>query len=141
VFRQLQASLNGNGPCAVKKEVSPRLRSLADWDRMLESSRTRPALVFKHSTICGISSNVLAEVEEFLVQHQSVPFGIVHVVEDRSLSALIADRTGIRHESPQMIAIANELPIWHASHWSIDLNELERFLAYTAERRTRPTRT
>ena len=100
---------------------------------MLESSKTRTVLVFKHSPICDISSSVLDEVEEFLSQHRRVLFGIVNVVEDRSLSDVIADRTRIRHESPQMIAIANELPIWHASHWSIDLNELERFLANTAE--------
>ncbi len=100
---------------------------------MLELSKSEPVLIFKHSTSCNISSNLLAEVEGFLSQHRNVPFGTIHVVEDRNLSAVIADHTGIRHQSPQMIAIANEVPIWYASHWSIDLNELERLLATTAE--------
>ena len=100
---------------------------------MLELSKTRPVLVFKHSTTCDISSHVLAEVDGFLSRYRDVPFGIVNVVEDRNLSAVIAEHTGIRHESPQIIAIVNELPIWHASHWSIDRNELERLLANTTE--------
>ena len=133
VFRQSNALRGGKGSREEKKEAGSRLRSLEDWSRMLESSKTRTVLVFKHSTICGISSSVLVEVERFLSQHRDVPFGIVNVVEDRDLSDVIADRTRIRHESPQMIAIVNERPIWHASHWSIDLNELERFLASTAE--------
>jgi len=133
VLRQSNALRSGKGSREEKKEAGSRLRSLEDWSRMLESSKTRTVLVFKHSTICGISSSVLVEVEGFLSQHRNVPFGIVNVVEDRDLSDVIADRTRIRHESPQMIAILNERPIWHASHWSIDLNELERFLANTAE--------
>ena len=99
---------------------------------MLELSKSAPVLIFKHSTSCNISSNVLAEVEAFISRHRKIPFGTVNVVEDRSLSTMIADHTGIRHESPQMIAIANELPIWYASHWSIDLNELEQLLANIA---------
>ena len=130
---QSRESLSGNGSLDAKIESGSRLRNLEDWARMLKTSKTRPVLIFKHSTSCGISSNVLAEVEGFLSQHRNVPFGVIHVVEDRNLSAVIADDTGIRHESPQMIAVANELPIWHASHWSIDLDELERLLASTSE--------
>lgn len=133
MFRQSHESISGNGCLEVTKEASSRLRSFEDWTQMLELSKSEPVLIFKHSTSCNISSNLLAEVEGFLSQHRNVPFGTIHVVEDRNLSAVIADHTGIRHQSPQMIAIANEVPIWYTSHWSIDLNELERLLATTAE--------
>lgn len=124
--------LAGSGSREERQETSSRLRSIEDWSRMLESSKMEPILVFKHSTTCGISFHVLAEVNEFLSKYRKVPFGIVHVAEDRSLSNMIADHTGIRHESPQVIAIRNERPIWHASHWSIDFKEIERLLP-TAE--------
>lgn len=105
-----------------------RLRSASDWESLIAESRTRPVLVFKHSTICGISAHVLEDFLRFAGNDGLVRIGVVHVVEDRALSDAIAEQTGIRHETPQVIAIRNERPIWHASHWSIDLEELDRRL-------------
>ena len=126
--RRLNESTGKNPAREEKKEARGRLRTLQDWARMLESSRTEPVLVFKHSPTCGVSSHVLADVDGFVAKHRNIPFGIVHVVEDRGLSNAIEEQTGIRHESPQMIAIRNEQPIWHASHWSIDFKELKQLL-------------
>ena len=40
----------------------------------------------------------------------------VLVREDRALSLAVAERTGVRHESPQAILLDGGRPIWHASH-------------------------
>ncbi len=133
VLQRLHQLLSTEASSEERSEAISRLRSPEDWTRMLRSSRTEPVLIFKHSTRCDISSHALSEVGDFLSRHQDVPFGIVDVVQDRSLSDEIANHTGIRHESPQLIAIANELPIFHASHWSINVNELERLLADSEE--------
>ena len=127
-LRRLNELPSGSASREERPETRSRLQSVEDWSGMLESSETEPILIFKHSTTCGISSHVLAAVNEFLSKNREVPFGIVHVVEDRRLSDAIADHTGIRHESPQMIAIRNKRPIWHTSHWSIDFAEVERLL-------------
>ena len=125
--RRLKDLLGDEGTREGKPESISRLRDADDWAQMLDSSKAEPVLVFKHSTVCGISSEALREVGGFLSENDSVLCGIVYVVEDRNLSDIIAEQTGIRQESPQIIAIENERPIWHASHW-IDLEELERIL-------------
>lgn len=101
------------------------LRDNSDWKELLRRSRERPVVLFKHSTSCGVSQQILQEFNEFASRNESIAYGIVNVVEDRSLSDTIAAAMRIRHESPQAIVIENELPVWHASHWSITAKELE----------------
>ena len=106
-----------------------RLRNADDWESLLNESRNETVLVFKHSTTCNISSHALKEFLGFIEGHSSTRVGVVHVVEDRGLSRLIADYTRIPHESPQLIAIQHERPIWHGSHWGIDLGDLEELVS------------
>ncbi len=106
----------------------PRLDSLDAWQSLLEESRRRPVLVFKHSTACEISAAVFDAFRRYAARGDTPPSRVVHVIEDRALSDAIADHTGVAHESPQLIAIENGRPVWHASHWSIDMDALEKRL-------------
>lgn len=36
--------------------------------------------------------------------------------EDRPLSLAVAERTGVTHESPQVILLSGGRPSWHVSH-------------------------
>ncbi len=110
----------------------PRLGDLDDWQSLLDESRRQPVLVFKHSTSCEISAAVFDAFRRYAARGESPPARVVHVIEDRALSDAIAERTGVAHESPQLIAIRNQRPVWHASHWSIDLDALETRLRETA---------
>jgi bacillithiol system protein YtxJ len=49
------------------------------------------------------------------------------------LSNLIAQRFGIRHESPQALLIKDERVVWHASHWAITSESLSNALKSYAE--------
>jgi bacillithiol system protein YtxJ len=44
---------------------------------------------------------------------------VVLVIENRRLSDIVAERLGVRHESPQALLIKDGRAVWHASHWSI----------------------
>jgi bacillithiol system protein YtxJ len=58
---------------------------------------------------------------------------VVLVVENRKLSNAVANRFGIRHESPQALLIKDGLVVWHASHWSITSEALGAALRSYAE--------
>jgi bacillithiol system protein YtxJ len=105
-----------------------RLEDTNDWNQLLESSRTQPVVVFKHSTNCDISSAALEGFREFCSGHGLISCAVVYVVEDRELSNTIGREMGVRHESPQVIAIEGRRPIWHASHWHIDMEKLTEVL-------------
>ena len=87
------------------------------------------ALVFKHSTRCPVSTAAYREVVEFRRRHPAAAVYIVHVVEQRALSKAVADRTGVRHESPQAIVLADGAVTWSASHEGVTADALEAALS------------
>jgi bacillithiol system protein YtxJ len=89
-------------------------------DDLLLRSKAQPVVIFKHSNTCPISSGAYQEMQDV-----SVPVSLVVVQEARELSREIANRTGIRHESPQVIVLRNGKAVWSASHWEITANSVE----------------
>lgn len=87
-----------------------KLADKETWESLLNTSRERPVLVFKHSNSCGISSRAYREME------QLDGVNMLEVQSARDLSREVADRTGIEHESPQVIVLRNGKAVWNASH-------------------------
>jgi bacillithiol system protein YtxJ len=100
------------------------LRQDTDLEQLLERSKTDPVLIFKHSTQCSISAQVYGEFTDFMAGIHDVFCGVVLVLENRTLSNTVAERFGVRHESPQALLIKDGQTVWHASHWSITPNSL-----------------
>ncbi|MFX3625430.1 MAG: bacillithiol system redox-active protein YtxJ [Ectobacillus sp.] len=82
-------------------------------------------ILFKHSLTCPISR---AAYEEFQSYEETVPAFYLYVQEARPLSNGIAERFGVRHESPQVLYIKDGEVVWHASHWSITKKALEEHI-------------
>jgi bacillithiol system protein YtxJ len=87
-------------------------------------------LLFKHSPSCPISAGARQQYEAFRKQFPDVPTMFVDVVGDRSTARGIAERTGVRHESPQVILFERGRAVWHASHDQITAASLAA--AFTA---------
>ena len=105
------------------------LHGKQDLEELLKRSHNEPVLLFKHSTQCSRSADVIEDFAAFERANPALCCGLVLVIEYRELSDEIEDRFGIRHESPQAILIVNEIPVWHASHWKITEATLEAALA------------
>ena len=89
-------------------------------DALIAESSVHPVFLFKHSDTCGISLDVIEQLEAI--------DGDVHVVTvqtSRGISNAIADRLGIRHASPQAFVLKDGKPIYHATHYGIDPREIE----------------
>jgi bacillithiol system protein YtxJ len=68
--------------------------------------------------------SALDEVEAFLHQQPNLPAFTVDVRAQRPLSQQIAARSGVQHESPQIIVLRRGVPIWNASHYNITTDAL-----------------
>ena len=73
-----------------------------------------PVVLFLHDPHCPISRNAFGQVAVI-----TGPVPAVNVSTDRALSKLIQERTGVRHESPQVIVLRNGRVVWHGSHFGI----------------------
>ncbi len=83
-------------------------------EKLITSSEQQPIVIFKHSTTCPISAAAYAEMEQFEGE-----VALVEVQTARELSQAIERRTGISHESPQVLILSNGKVVWNASHWRI----------------------
>ncbi len=93
-------------------------------DELFDVSKTKPIVLFKHSTTCPISANIFEEVSNV----DSTIFLVV-VQDSRELSKAIAEKTGIKHQSPQAIVIKDGKPVYHASHYDITAEDLTSYLS------------
>jgi bacillithiol system protein YtxJ len=91
-------------------------------------------LLLKHSPRCGVSRWALAEVERLEREGDVAPIAIVDVVADRALSRALADRTGVRHQSPQLLYLERGVVRWHLSHGEITTEAIRRRLLAAPDR-------
>ena len=100
-----------------------QLASVSDLDAVFASSREQARLLFLHDPWCPISAMAtrqIAQVDAYVAT--------VDVSRQHDLSREIERRTGIRHESPQLILIRDGRAIWDASHSSIDEKSIKGVL-------------
>ncbi|TDF99624.1 bacillithiol system redox-active protein YtxJ [Paenibacillus piri] len=97
------------------------ITSLEEWNELYEGSAQKPVVILKHSTACPVSSNALDEFESYLHKEPNtgVDYVLVKVIESRPVSNRIAEDTGIKHASPQILFVKNKEAVWNTSHWSV----------------------
>src|SRR3954470_23957002 len=110
-----------------------RLTPLVDvpsLDAAIAESRERPVLLFKHSRYCGVSCEALDELHLHIeAQTQSsVAYKVITVQTHRPVSDAVAQRLGLRHETPQAILLRDGKVIWNASHFRITAAHLDQAL-------------
>jgi bacillithiol system protein YtxJ len=98
---------------------------LHDLEAYEQALRVHPRiLLFKHSPICPISTAAHAAYAMWRLDLDDVPTMFVNVVAERAVARGIAERCGVRHESPQAILFELGKPVWHASHDAITVEAL-----------------
>jgi len=92
------------------------IKSISTLDSAWADER---CVLFKHSMRCITSARAFVEMRRFARAHPGVKLYIVNVVESRGISAEVARRTEVDHESPQVIVVHNGSVVWHASHGDV----------------------
>ncbi len=101
------------------------LQESAQLDQIVDRSRTVPCVIFKHSTRCSISSMAKYRLEEnWNFQPNEVEVYYLDLIQYRSISAQVADRFSVYHESPQLLLLRNGECTYDASHLDITVEEL-----------------
>lgn len=92
---------------------------------IIEQSKERPQLVYKHSnrcSVCFVAKGNLEQASEAMLEHADMHY--LNVVKHREASDLIASELDIRHESPQVLLIGKGEVVWHGSHGQIESSEI-----------------
>lgn len=95
----------------------------------LEASREHPVVIYKHSPWCDLSARAMSEMDAFRERNPGTDVRIVDVIAARPASQWIEVRTGIRHESPQVLVATGGVVRWSASHRNVRADALADALA------------
>ena len=88
-------------------------------DELISNSNSRPVIIFKHSNSCPISAVAYREMEGL-----DGDVSLIEVQSARDVSLEIASRTGVRHESPQVIILRDGKAVWNASHFDVKARDV-----------------
>ncbi len=126
LLRRLFSSVGGSPD---KEPDWVELNDLYQLDELVTNSFEKIVVIFKHSTRCGVSSMVLKSFKnEYDYPRDRIELYYLDLLAHRDISNEIANRFQVEHQSPQMIVLKNGKAIYSASHQSISVGILERFI-------------
>lgn len=99
------------------------LTSTDQVSKIEKLSFEKPQIIFKHSTTCGISSVALDRFKKSDAI-ANADYYLLDLRKYRDVSQYIAEQFAVKHESPQVIVLKNGKPIYHESHFGIDMEEI-----------------
>lgn len=102
------------------------LDSSLQIEEIVERSRSKPCIIFKHSARCGVSSFAQFKLEEdWPFSEEEVTTYLLDVIAHREIARQIAEQFSVHHESPQLLLIRDGDCTYDASHLDISVEELQ----------------
>lgn len=99
-----------------------QITDTAELEPLIERSHKSPVVLFKHSTTCPISAAAYRQMRHV----SDADVWLIVVQRARDVSKEIEARTGVRHESPQILVLKGGEVVWSASHFAITSDAVER---------------
>ena len=96
------------------------VKIIESQDDIITVFKSPVAVVFKHSTRCPVSLAAKREFDIFSSDEQEkATIYIIDVIRNRHESMQIAEKSGVAHQSPQVLILKSGEVVWHESHWAI----------------------
>jgi bacillithiol system protein YtxJ len=99
------------------------LTDSAQLDNLVERSKEKPQVIFKHSTRCSISSTAKYRLEQAR-ESDAVDFYYLDLISHREVSGRISELFGVPHASPQVLVIRDGKCIFDESHLGIRMEDI-----------------
>ncbi len=105
------------------------LDTIEGIDPIIKASADKPQIIFKHSTTCGISANAHYNLENgFDELEGKVDFHYLDLLANRPVSNAVAEKTGILHQSPQIIVLKDGKVVYTVTHLAINPKKIAQYL-------------
>ncbi|CAM4388248.1 bacillithiol system redox-active protein YtxJ [Zobellia roscoffensis] len=105
------------------------LTSVEQLNEIEKKSLTKPQVIFKHSTTCGISRMVLNMfTQNYAFEDGQMDFYFLDLHSYRQVSDETGYKFQVMHQSPQLLVIKNGGVVVHDSHGAIAEINLEKYL-------------
>lgn len=109
------------------------LKNNTDYDYLKKLSSHGLVFLLKHSTTCPVSAGAKKVFDEFSNSHTEIPCFMLEVQNSKTLSNVIAEQTGVEHESPQVLVFKDGAVIFDEDHQKISNEVLESVLSHKSQ--------
>ncbi|WP_447641591.1 MULTISPECIES: bacillithiol system redox-active protein YtxJ [Chitinophagaceae] len=100
------------------------LTSEAQLSEIMETSKERAQVIFKHSTRCSISKTVWNRMERTDLLPENADYFYLDLIAHRNISNKVAEILDVQHESPQALVIKDGKLAYDADHFGIEAEDL-----------------
>jgi bacillithiol system protein YtxJ len=104
------------------------LNSIDQLDAIVERSKGKTQLIFKHSTRCGISRMVMNQFVAGYDLDLNADLYYLDLLSYRDVSNEVGYKFEVMHESPQLLVIRNGVVVAYASHGGINDMDLGPYI-------------
>lgn len=103
-----------------------QLSSKQEFDKLLENSRTKPALVFKHRPSSPESTKVKETLErDWTIDTDLMDLFILDVMKDKEVSYEVTETAGVMNEFPQVLLFADGVTMYDEAHEMINVKKIK----------------
>ncbi len=101
------------------------IKEIVDKETIEAEFKAKKAMIFKNSKRCPVSAAARKKFFDFTeICEEKIEFYIVDVIENNDLSREIENRTGVVHQSPQVIFLEEGKTKCNKSHYDINHDSL-----------------
>ncbi len=108
-------------------QLSPQWKNIsgmAELDHIINESRYKPALIFKHDTLSAESNKIKKELDiNWAIPSDQVDLYLVDF-KSQAISKEISDIAGIEDEAPQIVLFADGVTMYDESHDMISFKKI-----------------
>jgi bacillithiol system protein YtxJ len=104
--------------------LKDRMQFLTRPEQVDEFVDKHPACAIFKAGSCHKTDEVFRAVQEQLGPREDIPLAIIRVIESRPASNRVAERTGIQHESPQLILFKEGKAVFDRDNWDIEADAI-----------------
>lgn len=102
------------------------ISSIQEFEQILERSRTKPALIFKHRPASPESQQVKADLEEsWSISPDMLDSYLVDVMHHKDIADEATDVAGVPDEFPQVFLFADGVTMYDESHEMINVKKIK----------------
>jgi len=102
------------------------IKNVEEFDQILERSRTKPALVFKHRPSSPESLKVKQDLEaNWTISPDMLDIYLVDMLQDKEVAAEATEVAGVSNEFPQVFLFADGVTMYDESHEMINVKKIK----------------
>ena len=102
------------------------LTSLDQLEKIIEESRVKPALIFKHRNSAEESVQAKERMEnDWSIPEDQLVCYIVDVMEDKDIASEVSEFAGIPNAFPQVLLFADGVAMYDEAHEMINVKKIK----------------